>query len=366
MAFQEKVKIREVTNYLRKHRLVKTIEFERVYGTGIFKVAFVDGITENWYTSNNITRNHHYDHIMPNDAWVKNKPIKTYREFETNPLRNDYEKLQSYFMISKRDIKQAGFCEVRLKIHELVTELMKEGWIPIKYPDASLKRDFEHVKAIAGAWEGTHRIAPYRGNKKYGHLLMMHFNDISDIKYEHRPTLREAWRAVPLYKAVNEMTYAGRDITRASLVRNMTTTIEGRAQAGTRLPLIEAWKTLFDKLKLSAVYDLEPNYGEKAIAATACGTKYKALVPSNTELLKFVGAKEGQADTTILTCLNILSDDELQRRINALSTPKAIAIVTKEQWRKLDCIQQYEIRLDPAIIGHILHMACYFKSKKEV
>lgn len=366
MALQEKVKIREATNYLRKHKLVKGIEFERVYGTGIFKISFTDGITENWYTSSNITRNHHYDHIMPDDAWIKNKTIKTYREFETNPLRDDYEKLKSYFMISKRDIKQAGFCEIRLKIHELVTELMKEGWIPIKYPDASLKRDFEHVKAIAGTWEGTHRIAPYRGNKKYGHLLMMHFNDIGDIKYECRPTLREAWRAVPLYKAVNEMVCNGRDITRASLVRTMTTVVEGRAQAGMRLPLIEAWKTLFDKLKLPAVYDLEPNYGEKAIAATACETRYKALVPANTDLLNFVGAKEAPADTTILTCLTTLSDDELQKRIDSMSTPKAIAIVTKDQWRKLDCLQQFEIRLEPSFEGNILHMAVHFKSKKEV
>lgn len=354
---KEKLKIREVLQRLKNHPLVSKISFERVYGNGTFTVTFTDGITETWYMSGNIREKHIFDSIMPTGEWFKNKQIKTYKEFETNPLNPDYQQLQSYFLISKKELKEAGFCEVRLKIHELIDSLVKEGWIPFKYPENSLRKDFESLKKdnLNKYAEGTHRIAPYRNRTNNGKLLLMHFNDIGDIKYSYRPTFRESWAPIPLYQAINAMVISRKNITRSAINRSITI-MGGRHTSGFRVPLIHSWQAILTKMKVTSVYDLEPNYGEKAIAAAAHNIQYKPLKPINSDLLKFIGSKEGKSDITILNCLTPLSDDELQSRIKSISTTKAIAIVTKEQWRKLRCLQQYEIRIDPSMLGNILHM----------
>lgn len=361
-SLKEKLKIRETLKRLNNHQLVSEVSFERVYGNGTFSVTFTDGITETWYMSDNIKEKHIFDSIMPKDEWFKNKQIKTYREFEANPLNPDYQQLQSYFLISKKELKEAGFCEVRLKIHELIDSLIKEGWISFKYPDNSLRKDFELLKKddLNNYAEGTHRIAPYRAKPKGGKLLLMHFNDIGDIKYSYRPTFRESWAPVPLYQAITNLVSARKNITR-SAINKFIATMGGRHTSGFRVPLIHAWQAIFTKMKISSVYDLEPNYGEKAIAAAAHNIHYKPLKPINTDLLKFIGSKEGKSDITILNCLSPLSDDELQSRIKSINTPQAIAIVTKEQWQKLKCVYQYEIRIDPSMLSNILHMAVLFQ-----
>lgn len=359
---REKVKIREVLRQLKANKLVSNVSFERVYGNGTFSVTFVDGITETWYISNNISESHVFDFVMPDDNWFKNKQIRTYREFETNPLNPTYESLQSYFLVSKKDLKEAGFCEVRLKVHELICELVKEGWIPFKYPEQGLRHDFELIRNrdLNKYAEGSHRIAPYRSTINYGRLLIMHFNDISDIRYSYRPTFRESWAPVPLFQAICSLTRNNRNITRSSIHKFMST-MGGRNISGFRIPLVHPWQIIFHKFKVTSVYDLEPNYGEKAIAAAASGVKYGPLKELNQELVKFLDLKEAHSDVTILNCLQPLSDDELQNRIKTAKTPKAIAIVTKEQWRKLKCLQQCEIRVDPSMLSNILNMVVLFQ-----
>lgn len=338
------------------------MSFKRVYGTGIFRVTFVDGITESWYTSDNITEGHYFDHVMPPIQWFKDRAIPTHREFETNPLNDDYEELQSYFMVSKRDYNVAGFCEVRLKIHEIVCDLMAEGWRRFKYPIKSLKRDYESLRSesLTSYWEGMHRISPYRAPRRHGRLLLLHFNDVGDIKDGYRQTLREAWYAVPLYRAINRIVDSNHNITRSRIIHTMMA-IEGENISGPRLPIIGAWRALFSKLKLPAVHDLDPNYGEKAVAAAICNIGYSFEKQCNNDLLNFIGSRSGTTDTTIITNLKILSDDELNNRIKNVKTSRAIAIVTKEQLVRLKPIQQFEIRLDPIALSNVLHMAVWFQ-----
>lgn len=264
-------------------------------------------------------------------------------------------------MISKNDLKAAGFCETRLKIHELVHALIEEGWQEFKYPLRSLKRDWEAFKSesLDFYWEGMHRIAPYRARHSAGRLLLLHFNEIGDIRHEYRLTLKEAWKATPLYLAINMAVDNNHSITRSRLIHTMAL-IKGSNISGPRLPIAGAWRVLFQKLKLPAVYDLDPNYGEKAMAAAVCNIGYRPLKDCNRDLLNFIGSRDGQADTTIINNLKVLSDEELDSRIKSVNTPKAIAIVTKEQWKRLKSIQQFEIRLEPNISNR-LHMAVWFQ-----
>lgn len=358
--------LRETLARLTKHPLISEIKLGRRHGVPVFDVHFSDGITEHWYLYASAIPKHNFSFVV-----ADGQPLftgfapNTYGEFETNPLEDDFEELKSFFMVSRHDISKAGFCEIRLKVHEIINELLTLGWQRFRYPESALLKDFESVKNVSLQlyWEANHRLTMYKPKRREpGTLLLSHFNDIGHMKYKDRLTLAESWQPVPLFHAINYSLRVGKNITYASLVRVLTAILpDGFWIAGPRLPNVCIWKAIFTKLGLKSVIDWEPNCGEKAIAAAACGINYtgKDIREEVKELSGFLRLAGANAGTQILTGTQPVSDEELATRL--ATTGPRIAVITKDQVKKFVPAEQFEIRTEPHHMGKILHVVAFYK-----
>lgn len=360
-----KAAIREVLDRFSKHPLINEIIIRRRHNKRWFRVKFKSGITEYWYLSPRQKYKPDYSFFVPNDKpLITRHPIRIYREFETNPLEPNYDELQHYFFISSRDIEKAGFCEVRLKVHEIVDELVKKGWQRFRYPHKALMRDFQNLMDIdvSSYWENLRRLTMYSiRNKEYGKLILSHFNDIGHIRYKDRPTLAESWQYVPLLQTINRLVAHRRDITIHSIVKMLTAIDSSTYISGPRLPNVGVWKTIFVKFGIKSIIDLVPNYGEKAIAAAACNIAYSAKQPSQAvmDIVKFLNIRPASDGVYILTGPEPLSDDVLENHLSMRGNK--LAIVTKDQANKYKPAEQYEIRTEPRVLGNIFHVIAYYR-----
>jgi hypothetical protein len=360
------VALRKTLERLRNHPLVKRLKFERQYGNGAFKITFTDGIREYWYQTDNIRVGHHFSYVIDRPL-IADQPLPTYREFETNPLEDNYEELLPYFLVTSKEIQRTGFCDLRLKVHELINELVSEGWKGFHYPESALRRDLEAVRTAKDKpyWESPFRMTMYSAQtlSPPGKLLMSHFNPVGTIRYKDRATFEEAWQPLPLFHAINYNIDLKRNLTRATIIRALSGMQAGRRMAGPRLPNAMIWRVIFETLKPESVLDIDPNFGEKAIAAAVTNTKYAAA--DHEELRTFIKTESAIPNVTILNTTNPISDNVLKDRISAAKTTTAIAVVTREQAEWLPIIKKYELRTEPVILGNILHILAYFKIKKE-
>lgn len=348
---------------LKTHPLVSKITHKHHNGDGIFQVKFTDGITESWGYTETVKRLFHHSFIIPAGRPLFNeKKVVTYREFETNPLKSDYEELLPYFLISNKELHQSGFCEARLKVHELIKELTTEGWVDPHYPDFVLKRDFDNIKTskLSNYWEASHRMTMYKWKGlPPGRILLTHFNKIGNLKHKNRPSLIESWIASSLFPIINRLISTGYDITRASIIRCLTADINNSTYiAGPRLPSIVIWRAIFEKFKIKSVVDLDPNFGEKLIAAAACGAHYQPIEWTNVlqDINNFIKPVSTVVDPImIINCTTPLSDEELLERLKKVNTDSFIIIISKEQLPLIKYTELYEIRTEPSFTTKTLN-----------
>jgi hypothetical protein len=143
------------------------------------------------------------------------------------------------------------------------------------------------------------------------------------------------------------------DITRSSLVRLLTTHPSSTIAAGPKLPPINIWRAVFEKVKPKAIFDVDSHLGEKAIAASVSGIRYSTEYPliDVNNLIQWLGNETGTPDTTIITNMEPIDDGLLANRILKASTQRIIAVVTKTQASKLKPVSQWLIRTDPKVLS---------------
>lgn len=250
---------REALDVLSKSPLVKKVSHNYYH----IVVKFNDGITENWQI--NPGRNKNFEYKLPNDDLLK-KPINTYCEYEVNPLETEhYEVAKPNFLIHKSDYLTAGFVNLRLKVHEIIRDLLEEGWVDPRFLEETLVEDYEAVKAcdINYHIHGTAKMDMYNGgNKRPGAYLSMHFLDWGSLSEPHRITPKEAWtQPKTLLRALDGVIQQKEDITRRSLLRRMCVYGGDRISGPRLIPpsfFIAILKHVFKHVKNPTVLDVNP------------------------------------------------------------------------------------------------------------
>ncbi len=334
---QRKAALREAVARIRAHPLVASVKVSRAFGDFTISVKFTDGIIEYWGLKSPgapepdaISR---YYFTIDRKLFADEIPI--YHEFESNPFADDHDEMLKYFIIQKKDIRKAGFCQARFMVHELVDKLMKEGWTELKYPNIALKKDLEAVKKFNYKRLFKNQEFSVYPSRASGSLIMRHFIPCGDLAHPGRQTLRESWRPEVLNQVLNMNLRGERDITRASIV-HILGTYDGRIIAGPKIPNVNIWAAIFKTIGTASVYDMEPNFGEKAIATAALGIGYRAFNPSEhvSKMINWLSHKNPNPDVTIITGITPVDDLTLTNRIRG-SANISVGIITREQAAKL-------------------------------
>jgi len=242
------------------------------------KVTFPNTkITEYWYLGNPPKGKHRAFPIPLAGPFFVN-PIPTHREYPLdpfNPILND--QLQKYFIITKKSIRNAGWCDVRLKIHELVAQLNTEGWVDISYPHHILQDDLNSLKAEnPSKYQSSHiRFLMYDKRNFPGRKTIYHYTTYLDTS-----GVRTYWNTKSLYYTINRLMRTPRNITRLGIIRNLITHNCGKqwgmAAPGYYRAIFTKWLDVTGKV----VLDIDPDPA-KLMAVSMEGGSYS----SNSTLL---------------------------------------------------------------------------------
>ena len=343
------------------HPLIKKASFHRQKYDSFFRVTFTDGISEHWGLKSagapEPDASRWYYFAIPAGATLFTGDVPIYREFEANPLDPSFDFLQQFFIVQYKDFAKAGFCNQRILVHQLVDRLVKEGWMELKTPATVLKRELGLLR--------EEDLGPYMKHNKFdvyprvgggpakGTRIIRHFVSCGDMRHKNRPTLRASWNHVALCQVVNRCFDIKEDATRSSIVRLLTIHPSSRIASGPKLPPINIWRAVFDKVKPKSIFDVDSHLGEKAIAAKVSGIGYSTEYPliEVNNLIQWLENKTEAPDTTIITNMEPIDDALLMNRILKATTPKIIAVVSKAQATRFKPIQQWFIKTDPKVLS---------------
>lgn len=232
------------------------------------KVKFDTGISEHWaITPKGLEKKHSFE--LPFDCDLFNEyEIPSFKQFETNKLLypEDYEILKNHFIIKKKDLEKAGWCEVRFKAHDLAVELVEEGYVPIQYTDTILEEDLETLKNedLQRYQSGLIRFSAFSSIPPSGRRLIMHFMPCH---------ARDCWDFYSIYKTINKLLH--KDVTREDIVYYLSRERQISRHPAFYRALFKQWFDISGK----RVLDMDPNWGFKALAVMIEGGEYHCTSP---------------------------------------------------------------------------------------
>lgn len=232
------------------------------------KVQFDTGISEYWaLTPKGLEKSRSFE-LPLNENLFTDHEIPTFKQFETNRLLypNDYEVLKDHFIIKKKDLEQAGWCEVRFKVHDLAVSLVEEGYIPIQYTNKILQEDLENLRteSLERYQSSVIRFSAFSSIPPSGRRLIMHFMPCY---------ARERWEFYPIYNTINKLLH--KDITRENIVYYMSRSRQISRHPAFYRALFNQWFNIENK----RVLDMNPNWGFKALAVLIEGGEYHCDSP---------------------------------------------------------------------------------------
>jgi hypothetical protein len=246
--------------------------------------------------------------------------IPIYSEFETRPFDDEGKKfLEPFFIVQKSDLKRYGWINVRLTVHKLIDKLIKEGWIDVRYPRSVLDKEWEVLQDLnADRHMAPGQVFTYSREGHPGLVLCQHFLDWGGLDTK---TVADGWsRPSTLYMAIQSLVGSRSNITRYNIIRHMRNPAfgAGRRVCGPRYvgpPFYYSIVKNFFK-RHSSIYDHDPRFGSKLMAATLLDAEY---VPNNPnpalyDMAKYVGCKispeKDEYDLAILTSIDPLDADD--------------------------------------------------------
>lgn len=304
---------RKAVQRVRDSPIVEDIE--RHYNHLIIK--FKTGIKETWLLRKGISKRFIY--VFPRSRHFTEHQIPKYLEYNRNIIDHDYKEVLPYFLIQYVDFKKAGFCEVRIRIHELITELMEEGWINPQYTREALDNEkrklLECDRTTISRKNGW--MNPHRKGVRIGHLILSHFYDWGEYSQGYRISMKEAWEN-PLthYYSINKLIKSKKDITRSNLIQAMETH-PGRKICGPLMTSVAFYKDIISrilKLKKPKILDLSPMWGSKLLATWVLNGSYyhnndfEPFVKASNGLSEYLNIPIYTADKSTKVDLTIISD----------------------------------------------------------
>jgi len=252
---EQKLLIRDLMQSLKEHPQVHSVENKHHW----LRIKFTSGLTEHWaITKEGLKKKTQQLFKLPfNKSLFTDHSIPTFRQFETNPLYpEEMEILKDHFLIKKKDLDKAGWCDRRFFAHELTARLADEGYVPIQYTDKILWADLEALRNenLDRYQDAPQRFSSFSKIPPSGRRLILHFMETH---------AKEQWNLYQLYLTINDSLH--RNISREDIVYY---TGRRRRKDIVRHPafyraFFKQWLDIRDK----AVYDLCPDIGYKALAA---------------------------------------------------------------------------------------------------
>lgn len=238
-------------------------------------VSFSSGITEYWYLRpNNIKKRFRVP--FPKSHYYSGKELIPQLEYEESPFCED--KYSHFFIITKKQQKKFGFCEVRLALHHLIMQLRSEGWIDLEHPKHVLLSDLWALQNSDTSKYQLHinrvKLYAYDGYQYPGVSVIEHCLPIAYHEPPNGRAIVQAWKdPIALWKALNYLTTKNWDITRSSITQcllsrhrfpNPNRIGPFVIRPGYYINLINNIKRY---TKVDSIADLAPKWGGKALAA---------------------------------------------------------------------------------------------------
>lgn len=279
-----------------------------------------------------------------------NHQISVHRQFETNPLYpEDYEILKNHFLIKKTDLKNAGWCDVRFKVHNLAYELAQEGYIPIQYTNAILEQEIQDLinEDLSYYQTAIIRFSAFSTKPPLGKRLIMQF--IPCLTKDH-------WEFRSIYSALNNLLC--RDITREEIVYYLSKSYQTVRHPAFFRAVFKQWLDIKNK----RIYDLCPDWGFKALSVLIEGGKYYCNSPHIQQLTnmgEFLGGKvslpnQEQYDLIILSDVFPVVFEEARQLINRYSSMAEYLMITIDKNDRQNFIKEFKpwrvIRLNNEIV----------------
>lgn len=297
--------------YLRQHKLVKKFKLKfKGFGEYIF-VTFAGDIREVWIVRNTI--NYHNNQLyyryrrvytIPMEDCLTHNRLSRFAEFESANNK--------MFVISYKQFKKLAFVDQRMLVHELIDDLVNEGWIQSEYPLELLDHEY---KAYASS---NAKICAYTANRIISenfrtheyYKLIEHFLPIHLYQGSHnRKPIAEAWTHKYLYKAIKHILRLRLDISRSNIAMVLQSHV---ILSGPRLHNPNMWRAIIGRFAPDAksIRDIDPGWGMKALAAAAMNIQYRfenfQYADEMIEMANFIGLNaaeytDEQCDLCILS-----------------------------------------------------------------
>jgi hypothetical protein len=321
---------RRAIKKLKQNDLVRWVKYN-YYNA---RVLFNDGIKETWILRENKrkAKPSRFYHNFPSANLLSERGLTMYQEFETNPLeKEEYQLLQPFFIIQRSDIDRAGFIDIRLMVHKIITRLMSEGWIDLKYPTSVLRDDLKRLKQCDPNrfFCGGGTISAYLqyGKSIPGRAIVEHFLKWGECT-DGRKTFQDSWvRPQSLYMSIDSLMRGRKDITRSNVVRKLS--VEGgRRNAGPKFT--NPWfyysiiKSFFPSI--NSVYDSCPEWGSKLLACSLMGSSYHYEGDFLDRVASYVGCERKPKNNYDLA---ILSDNQPLNASEALEKIERFSKISK-------------------------------------
>jgi len=319
----------------------------KIKGAGeYFFVNFQSGIKECWIAGEGVHFDtgkpwkYPYRYNMPIGDCLNSIEIPIYMEHETRDLiRID----SPMFTIQYSDMVKAGFCPTRIKIHELICDLTLEGWRELEYPLDILDKEFQELKeSNVEKYQFTpNRLVKIASGAVRGKRLYSHFFPWGKLSDGNRPPLTVSWaHSLFMYRAMRYLVSRKKNINRTNIVDRLQGLPSIRS--GPRIPNCNFWRAVLRRFAPSAktVFDYEPAWGEKALAAACEGLdygwnwdsyKHSGCMEALCDFVNidFLDVEPETADVSILSSYTPLDE---KSAVDRLSSPwkQAIIIIQRE------------------------------------
>lgn len=287
---RRKLEVKRLARTLEGHDEIELIKSYYYYIHVKFNFT---GLDEFWAINDDgMEKRHVYRFRLPRGPFFTDDLI-TKSQFETNPLYPDEMAiLKNHFIIERKQLDEAGWCTLRLKLHKLTSNLFEEGFVPLHYTKSILENDLADVLSDN---LDRYKLSPIRfcmrtKQKIYGRRIISHF------ELPNKKTL-ETWGSMRhLLSAVTHVSQSKKPLTRENVVRHAS-------GYGFRNPnFYRSWFTTRLNLKGKTVLDLKPT-GSRALAVMLSGGVYSSEKYS--EMARFVGADQpGERDRYDVAFLN--------------------------------------------------------------
>jgi len=305
----ERIKIRQLIEFLKLQDMIVDAKQHHNY----IRIKYVTGITEKWYIKPTFRKTI----IVPEDPY-KGIELKIDTQF---PIYIDDDEAgikEKLFLIDKKKYQRTSFVNKSFIVQKLVQRLLEQGWHEPQFTHEQLVHDLQrlHNTKLSRNIIKQKQLDLYRPSSvvQPGLYILTHYNN-------HYKALKERWRPLYLYNAINRIIKHRRNINMINLLIELNS-------SGTFFLQPNLYRLIFRLVGVTKmqIYDPYPTVN-KAVAFIMEGCKYYGY--ANQQLEQFLGTK--------------FHHDELPHYDAILIDHKFRQTVTQEEFTKYSALADIKI-----------------------